>query len=154
MDVEVGVDLQESAGLDLVQPAAAEVRIGNQAVDAGELLEERQHLESVHGVEEAADARRDLAQLVVEAELLLARVVESHPAHRFRRRELAQHRVEVGVVEQPIDDDVRKGIGRAVLLAQRCGIAMELHRCHSKFGWRFRSRSNRGEYVVQPSGES
>src|SRR2546430_15617259 len=111
MDVEVGVDLEESAGFDLMQSAAAEVRIGDQAVDAGELLEKRQHLESVHGVEEAADARRDLAQLVVEAELLLARVVESHPPHRLRRRKLAQHGLEIRVVEQLVDDDVRKGIG-------------------------------------------
>src|SRR5438132_1385708 len=47
MDVEVGVHLQEAARLDLVQSAAAEVGIGDQAADAGEGLEEKQHLEAV-----------------------------------------------------------------------------------------------------------
>ena len=36
VDVEVGVDLRKPPGLDLVQPAAAEVRIGDQALDAGQ----------------------------------------------------------------------------------------------------------------------
>src|SRR4051794_451699 len=45
MDVEVGVNLQESAGLDLMQSAAAEVWIGDQSLDAGERLEPKQHLE-------------------------------------------------------------------------------------------------------------
>src|SRR5436309_1924708 len=43
MDIEVGVDLQKSAGLDLMQSPAAEVRIGYQSVDARQLLEKQQH---------------------------------------------------------------------------------------------------------------
>src|SRR5204863_1088317 len=39
MDVEVGVNLQESPGLDLMQTAAAEIGIGNQPVAAGQFLE-------------------------------------------------------------------------------------------------------------------
>src|SRR6266542_4575499 len=91
MDVEVGVHFQEAARLDLMRSAAAEVGIGDQAVDAGEGLEEEQHLEAVHGVEETADAVGDRARLVEEPELFLARVVEAHPGRLLRRREIPQH---------------------------------------------------------------
>src|SRR5437588_4674175 len=39
MDVEVGVDFEEAAGLDLMQAAAAEIWIGDQPIDARERLQ-------------------------------------------------------------------------------------------------------------------
>src|SRR5947209_17669498 len=73
MNVEVGVNLQKSARLDLMQAAAAEVRIGDQSLDAGERLQPQQHLERVHVVQKVANGFRDGAGLVMEAEFLFRR---------------------------------------------------------------------------------
>jgi hypothetical protein len=153
VDVEVGVNLQEAARLDLMQTAAAKVRIGDQPVDAGQVLEPEQHLEAVHGVEKRAHVRRDHAVLVVVAELLLQRRLEAPPAHLLRRRELGQHALEIGVVEQAVEDDVRKGIGLRVAVAERACVEVQLHRRHVVLDCRVKSRAIVGEYVTHPTGE-
>src|ERR1700720_2029305 len=73
MDVEVGGNLENPAGLDLMQAAASEVGIGNEPLDAGERFEPQQHLEGVHLVEKLANGLRDRAGLVKVAELLFCR---------------------------------------------------------------------------------
>src|SRR5207253_1494877 len=89
MDVEVGVNFQKSARLDLMESAAAEVGVGNQSVDPGQRFEPQQHLEGVHVVEKIAGGLRDRGGLVRVAELFLERVIESPPLLFAGRRELA-----------------------------------------------------------------
>src|SRR6266508_3217281 len=103
MNIEIGVHFQKSARLDLMQSAAAEVRVGNESVDAGERFEPQKHLERVHLVEKIANGFRDVASLMKISELLFQRIVESHPLHLARRGELAQNGVERFILEQSVE---------------------------------------------------
>ncbi len=152
MDVEVGVHLQESARLDLMETAAPEVGIGDEAVDAGERLEPEQHLEAVHVVEKLADRFRDAAALVEVAELLLQRIVELHPSRALAIGEIAQHRLELGVVEEAVDHDVWKRLRVAIPLRECARVAAKGQRRHDVTGLR-KSTMMSGEYVTHPAGD-
>ena len=56
--VEVGVDVEEPAGLDPVEAAAAEVGVGDEPGDPGELLEEADHGPGVELAHELAGEGR------------------------------------------------------------------------------------------------
>ena len=131
VDVEIGVDLEKAAGLDLVQTAAAEVRIRNQPFDPRERFQPQKHLKGAQVVEKVADRSRDAAGLVVVAELLLHRRVEGTPRHPLRAWKLAQDGIERGVVEQTIEDDVRERLGSRVLVAELESVKVKSQRCHS-----------------------
>src|SRR6266498_4982566 len=117
-----------------MQSAAAEVRVGNESVDAGERFEPQKHLERVHLVEKIANGFRDVASLMKISELLFQRIVESHPLHLARRGELAQNGVERFILEQSVEHDVRKRVGRYVGIAKRARIVAKRQRCHVTVG--------------------
>src|SRR5688572_2656159 len=130
MDVEVSVDFQKTAWLDLMEPAAPEIRVGNQTLDSGQGLQEQEHLESVHGVEKRPNALGDRAALIEESEFFLLRIVEGHPTRAVRRWKVVEDSVEVGGVEEAIDDGVRKRVRAAVGLRIRPAVDMQRYRAH------------------------
>src|SRR6266851_4872306 len=99
MYIEVGVHLEKSAGLDLMQAAAPEVRIGDQPLDARQGLKPQQHFERVHVIQEVADCFRDGALGVEIAEFLFECIVESPPWHCIGCGKFAKDTVENSVVE-------------------------------------------------------
>lgn len=125
--VEVGVHLQESARLDLMQPASAEVRIRNQSFDSGERFEKEEHLEPVHGVEETAHCVGNDAPFVVVAQLLLLGAVELSPLDCSRRWKLTQDCLEVGIVEETVEHDVRERTGAHVLRLEHLRVVIQSH---------------------------
>src|SRR5436305_10063726 len=100
MDVEVGVNAQVPAALDLMNPAAAEIGIGDEPLDSGELLQEQQHLERIQTVEKVAHRARNGRALMVKTELPFVRTLESRPCRRLRRRELVEHGLQRGIPEE------------------------------------------------------
>src|SRR5207253_11067903 len=126
MDVKVGVHSEKPGPFGLMQSAAPEVWIANQAVDPSKGLEPKQHLERVHGIEKIANGFGDRAALVEESELFLERIVEFHPLHFVWRGKLAQDLIEHRIVEQSVEDDVREGIGVRVTLLQFRGVVIEV----------------------------
>src|SRR5438067_10805220 len=99
MHVEVGVDLQKSAWLDLMQAATTEVRIGNQPLDTRHGFEPQQHLERVHRIQKVADCVRDRALQMGIAEFFLEGIVEVSPLHCVGSWKLPKDAIENSVIE-------------------------------------------------------
>src|SRR5215203_2023812 len=103
--VEIHVDFQEAAGLDLVRPGPAVVRIGDQPFDAGERPQELEQRRRIHLIKKELDARPQ-GILVPVAELLLRGVVELAPGDLVRTREIVQNLLQDLVRKEVVQDDV------------------------------------------------
>src|SRR5713226_401565 len=154
MDVEVGVDLEKPARLDLMQPPTTKVGIRDQPLDSGERFEPQQRLEGVQIVEKIANCFRERASLVRVSELLFLRIVELHPLHGPRVGKVAQDRFEDVRVEESVQDNVRKRRSRGVLRAERGSVMVKSQRRHEKSGRFTKSSLISGEYVTQRCGDA
>ncbi|MNN47736.1 hypothetical protein D3C81_1621700 [compost metagenome] len=110
---------EEAAGFGFVQPAAGEIRIGDQALDAGEFFEEFQHGCGVEGVEDvlqvgAAGVGADLAFELA----FVAALVDLFVVGRFDREVFADAGDDV-CLQEVIDDDVRERRGLGVFAGER-----------------------------------
>src|SRR6202158_316034 len=137
MPVEVGVDLEEAAARDLVRSGAAEIGVGDQALDTGQLLQELEDRRGAHLEQKGAQGLAERF-LVAVAELLLGGVVELHPMDRLRPRHLGEHRVEDVVGEEAVEHGVREGRRRDVGVVEAGGVEAKLERRHGS-----RSRGTR-----------
>ena len=73
-------------------------------------------------------------KLAFNLELLLQGVVELHPLHLARSGKLVQYAIEDRVVEEAVEDDVRKGLGRVIAVIQITSVVIQSQRCHVKSG--------------------
>lgn len=116
---KIRVHAEEAAGFGFVQAAAGEIRVRDQALDAGEFFEELEHGCGVEGVEDvlqvwAAGVGADLAfELAFVAALVGLFVVG-----RFDGEVFADAGDDIGL-QKVVDDDVREWRGLGVFVGQR-----------------------------------
>src|ERR1051325_7675421 len=124
MAVEVSVDRELAAGLDLMQSAAVPVRIGDQSGNTGHLFEELQEGPAIEEVQEQSYWRRDRF-LLVEGNLDLTVVREAVPECRAGIGKCRQQCIQQRVIEQIVDDDVGKWLGGPISRTMRVGQGRE-----------------------------
>lgn len=116
---KIRVHAEEAAGFGFVQAAAGEIRVGDQALDAGEFFEEFEHGRGVEGVEDvlqvgAAGVGADLAFELA----FVAAFVDLFVVGRFDGEVFADAGDDVGL-QEVVDDDVWEWRGLGVFVGQR-----------------------------------
>ena len=125
MAAEVRVDVEPSAGRNHVEPTAEIVRVGDQALDARERLEEPHERCRVQFVEDGAGvarpgtvvAHRALARMRMFLDLGLTGIHFSLSGDRDPAQRV--------LVERPADDRMGKRLGDAIRGGQVAGVSVE-----------------------------
>lgn len=107
MPVEVGMNLEAPAALDLVKAAAFEMRVGDKSVDAGQALKEADECSPVELVEEVAREGWH-PRLIEQREFLAVLVLELTPDWVIRPGELIEDTLQHFRGKQIVDDCVRE----------------------------------------------
>ena len=110
MVVEVGMNRQVAAIADLVETAAHEIGVGDQALDAGDVLHQRDERPRVEDVEQGADPVGREVRLDLALQPFLAAVV-GWAGLGLRVLKLGDAPVDDRARQEVVDDDVGKGIG-------------------------------------------
>ena len=110
VEVEVGMDAKRSAAPNLVQPAASQVRIGNEAGDSRQLFQERHEGRGIQLTQHRPRGRAEALE-VLRRILPLCRALGVVPRRAIHRIEFGNDLPEKGWVQQFLNDQ-RGGKGQ------------------------------------------